>query len=599
MIKIFKYLKLKDWLELILVLGLVIVSVYLDLKTPEFMSEITTLTLAGGTTADILIQGVYMLLCSFGSLFAVVIVSLFASKIGARLSRTLRAETFNKVSEFSMEDINHFSIPSLITRSTNDITQIQTSFIMGVSIVLKAPILAVWAILKIINKNLTWTAATGIAVVILLVFIGCLMAYVVPNFKKIQKYTDDLNSVSREGLTGVRVVRASNGEDYQAGKFETTNNNITKTNLKVSRGFTTMMPFITIIMNGLTLSIYWIGAVLINNSAPILVGNVFDEAALTARFTTFSDMVVFSSYAMQIVMAFMMLTMIFMILPRAEVSSKRILDVLNRKDSLEPGKVSKFESNNSGTIKFKDVTYKYPDAEDAILMNINLEIKKGQTVAFIGSTGSGKTTLINLIPRFDEATKGTVSVNGVNVSDYDKEYLNNKIAFIPQKAVLFEGTIKSNVLFGKSETEFTKKDLTEAIRVSCAEEFVLSKEKKYDSVIEQNGNNLSGGQKQRLAIARAIARKPEIIVFDDSFSALDYKTDKVLRKNLDEYLKDTTKLIVAQRIGTIKNADQIFVMDKGKIVASGTHKELLNSCSLYLEIAESQFSEEELANERK
>ena len=601
MIRIFRFLRSKDYLELFIILGLVIASVYLDLKTPEYMSTILQeLNKEGGATAvEILIPGGKMLLCTLGSLSATVAVSFLASKIGARLSKNIRSATFNKVQEFSMEDINHFSIPSLITRSTNDITQIQTSFIMGVSIILKAPILAVWAIIKIVNKNIEMSTATGIAVVALLVFIGSLMSYIVPKFKKIQKYTDDLNEVARETLTGVRVVRASNAESYQDEKFATTNNNITETNLKVSRGFTTMFPFITLIMNGLTLAIYWIGSTLINNSAPVFSNGTVDIAAATTRGELLGDTIVFSSYAIQIIVAFMMLTMIFMILPRAKVSAGRINEVLDRNDSLDDGSLKETSAPLVGSIEFKNVSYKYPEADEPILTDVNLDIKQGETVAFIGSTGSGKTTLINLIPRFDDATIGEVLIDGVNIKEYSREYLNKKIAFIPQKAVLFEGTIRSNVLFGQAENEFEESDLVEALRVACAEEFVLSKEDTYDSEIEQNGNNLSGGQKQRIAIARAIARKPEIIVFDDSFSALDYKTDKVLRANLNEYLKDTTKLIVAQRIGTIKHADQIFVLEQGKIVGHGTHKELLENCSVYLEIAESQFSEEELINERK
>lgn len=601
MIRIFRFLKSKDYLELVAILGLVIVSVFLDLRTPDYMSEIIQrLNQEGGTTVrEILIPGGNMLLCTLGSLVATVLISFLASKIGARLSKTLRAATFNKVQEFSMEDINHFSIPSLITRNTNDITQIQTSFIMGVSIILKAPILAVWAIIKIVNKNLVMSSATGIAVAALLVFIAALMSYVVPKFKKIQKYTDDLNEVARETLTGVRVVRASNAEDYQDNKFANTNNNITKTNLQVSRGFTTMFPFITLIMNGLTLAIYWIGSSLISNADPILNNGAIDPSAWQNRGEILGNTIVFSSYAIQIVVAFMMLTMIFMILPRAKVSAGRLNEVLDRTDSLDNGSLKENENDLKGNIIFEDVSYKYPEADDPILTNVNLNIERGQTVAFIGSTGSGKTTLINLIPRFDDATIGNVLIDGINIKDYDREFLNKKIAFIPQKAVLFEGTIRSNVLYGEVDDEFSEDDLVDAVRVACAEEFVLSKDDTYDSEIEQNGNNLSGGQKQRIAIARAIARKPEIIIFDDSFSALDYKTDKVLRANLNSYLKDTTKLIVAQRIGTIKQADQIFVLEEGKIVGHGTHKELLNNCSVYLEIAESQFSEEELKNERK
>jgi ATP-binding cassette subfamily B protein len=588
MIKILKYLRAIDWLFLLIVVGFVVCGVWLDLKMPDYMKEITSLTQTGGTTSEILVQGGYMLACCLGSLVCTIIVSFLGAKIGSSLSRNLRSQMFAKVGDFSKDEINKFSIPSLITRSTNDITQIQTAVIMGVQVIIKAPILATWAIIKILGNNLTWSMITLIAVILVLSFISIVMSIVVPRFRIIQSEIDDVNSVARENITGIRVVRAYNAEKYQEEKFGVVNEKLMNTQLSTGHTFAFLFPYITMIMNTLTLTIYWVGAYLISSSA-----DFYDKIDL------FSDMIVFSSYAIQVIYAFVMLTMVFMILPRAQVSAKRLREVLTTKSSLTEGTLG-YDTEEKGSIVFKNVSYKYPNAEEAVLNNISFSVKKGETVAFIGSTGSGKSTLINLIPRFYDATSGTIDIDGNDIKDYKITSLSDKIAFVPQKPILFAGTIRSNVAYGETNNgEITEEDIEKAIKYSCAEEFVLTKEDTYDAVIEQNGNNLSGGQKQRLSIARAIARNPEIIIFDDSFSALDYRTDKDLRDNLNKYLKNTTKLIVAQRIGTIKDSNKIIVLDEGKIVGMGTHKDLLKTCKVYLEIAQSQFSEEEINNELK
>lgn len=588
MIKILKYLRSIDWLYLVVIVGFVTCGVWLDLKMPDYMREITSLTQTGGTISEILVQGGYMLACCLGSLMCTVVVSFLGAKIGSSLSRNLRSEMFAKVGDFSKDEINKFSIPSLITRSTNDITQIQTSIIMGIQVVIKAPILATWAIVKILGNNFTWSMVTLVAVVLVLTFVAVVMSMVVPRFRRVQKEIDDVNAIARENITGIRVVRAYNAEKYQEKKFSTVNNKLMHTQLANGHTFAFLFPYITFIMNSLTLVIYWIGAYLISNSA-----DLFDKIDL------FSDMIVFSSYAIQVIYAFVMLTMVFMILPRAQVSAKRLREVLNTKSSLKDGNLSS-DTKERGKVVFKGVSYKYPDAEEPVLKDISFSIDKGQTVAFIGSNGSGKSTLINLIPRYYDATEGEIEIDGEDIKNYKISSLSDKIAFVPQKPILFAGTIRSNVAYGETkDKKISDSDVKKALKYSCAEEFVLSKEGKYDAVVEQNGNNFSGGQKQRLSIARALVRNPEIIIFDDSFSALDYRTDKTLRDNLNKYLKNTTKLIVAQRIGTIKDADKIVVLDEGRVVGIGKHKDLLNSCKVYLEIAQSQFSEEEISNELK
>jgi len=485
-----------------------------------------------------------------------------------------------------MEEIKNFSVSSLITRTTNDITQIQMLISMGLQLMIKAPITAVWAVTKILGKSIEWSAITAIAVVILLITIGILMSIVMPRFKIVQGLIDKINSVTRENLTGIRVVRAFNAEDYQEEKFENVNTKLTNQQLFNQKAFNVMSPVMNLVMHGLTLSIYFIGAILIK------------EALLSDKIVLFGDMIVFSSYAMQVIMSFLMLAMIFMMIPRASVSAKRINEVLNTNISIKDGHLTTNIKDLKGTVEFKNVSFKYPDADEYILKDISFKAATGETVAFIGSTGSGKSTLINLIPRFYDVTDGEILINGVNVKDYSEEYLNNIVGYVPQKAVMFSGTVESNIAYGSStDGKPTNKKIEEALKVSQAYEFVSKLDKKEKSHIAQGGTNLSGGQKQRLSIARTVARNPEIYIFDDSFSALDYKTDSVLRKELKKYTKDATSLIVAQRIGTIMHADKIIVLDKGRCVGIGTHKELMKNCKVYKEIALSQVSKEELDNE--
>jgi ATP-binding cassette subfamily B protein len=515
-----------------------------------------------------------------------VIVGFFASRVAATLSKRLRALQFERVESFSMEEINRFSTASLITRSTNDITQVQMIVAMGLQIVIRAPIMATWAILKIAGKSWQWTGATGVAVAFLLVMVMIIVIIAVPKFKKIQSLTDNLNRVTRENLTGVRVVRAYNAEDYEEAKFEKANLELTNTNLFTSRMMAIIMPGIGLILNGLTLSIYWIGAILIS------------EAGLMDRMVIFSDMIVFSAYAMQVVMAFMMLTMIFILWPRASVSARRIIEVIDTKPTIIDGNVTTSPSSLAGEIEFRNVGFKYPGAAEYVLKDIKFKAHKGETIAFIGSTGSGKSTLINLVPRFYDAIEGEVLIDGVNVKDYTQRELHNKLGYIPQRAVLFSGTVTSNVAYGDNgKGQSTPDDVKKAIEIAQGTDFVEIMEGGYDAAFSQGGINVSGGQKQRIASARAINRKPEIYIFDDSFSALDYKTDRQLRSALKRETANTTTLIVAARIGTIKDADRIIVLDEGRVVGNGTHKELLKSCSDYQEIAYSQLSKDELDNE--
>ena len=585
MLKLLKELNKKDWFFAFISFVLIIVQVWLELKMPDYMSEITKLVQTKGVLmSDILTQGGYMLLCAFGSLVSAIIVGYLISNIAASFSMRTRKRLFEKVENLSMEEVKNFQASSLITRTTNDITQIQMFIAMGLQLLIKSPITAVWAVTKILGKNLTWSMITAIAVVILLVTILVLMIIVMPRFKIVQNLIDKINGVTRENLTGIRVVRAFNAEKYQEDKFEKVNNDLTKNQLFNQKAFSVMQPVMYLVMYFLTLSIYFIGAGLIESA------NMADKISL------FGDMVVFSSYAMQVIMSFLMLAMIFMMLPRANVSAKRVNEVLDTVISVKDGKGAK--AKEVGTVEFKNVSFKYPDAEEYLLEDISFKAKKGETIAFIGSTGSGKSTLINLIPRFYDATKGEVLVDGVNVKEYKLKDLYNKLGYIPQRAVMFNGTVSSNIAYGENgKGEITKEKIKDAVKVAQAEEFVSKMENTYDAHIAQGGTNVSGGQKQRLSIARAIARDPEIYIFDDSFSALDYKTDSVLRKELKKYTKDATILIVAQRIGTIMNADKIIVLDNGKCAGIGTHKELLKTCDVYKEIALSQLSKEELENE--
>jgi ATP-binding cassette subfamily B protein len=583
--KILKNFAGKDIALAVVAVAFIVASVWMELTIPEYMSEITVLVQTPGSTMrDILIAGGKMLLYAFGSLVATVIISVCAAKLAMTLGTTLRARLFHKVQSFSMEEIGHFSTASLITRTTNDVGQVQMFIVMGLQMIIKAPIMAVCAIYKIAGKAWQWTFSTAVAVVILLAVVTICVAVSMPKFKKMQQLTDNLNRVTRENLTGLAVVRAYNAEHYQEKKFEDANDELTRTNLFAQRTMSFLMPSIQLVMSGLALAIYWLGAVLIN------------QADMMDRLTLFSDMMVFSQYAIQVVMSFMLLVMIFMILPRAAVSANRINEVLDTEATIQDGIRTEGEPGKKGEITFNHVSFRYPDAEGNILDDISFTAKQGETVAFIGATGCGKSTAVNLIPRFYDATEGEVLVDGVNVRDYTQKALRNKIGYISQKATLFSGTIRSNIAFGDNGQKTPDDgDVKEAVATAQATEFVEKLENTYDGYVAQGGSNLSGGQKQRISIARAIARKPEILVFDDSFSALDYKTDRVLRRRLDESCKNTTRIIVAQRIGTIRDADKIIVLDEGKIVGMGRHDELMDGCEVYRQIALSQLSKEELA----
>jgi ATP-binding cassette subfamily B protein len=585
MLKLLKNLEPKEWFLFGISLMFIIAQVWLDLELPDYMSDITRLIQTPGSEmSEIITAGAWMLLCALGSLATSIVVAGIAARIAADLSARLRANLFDKVQSFSMEEISNFSTASLITRSTNDITQVQMLIVIGLQLLVKAPILAVWAILKITGKSWQWTLATGASVALLVLIVAVSVTLVLPKFKKLQQLTDNLNRVSRENLNGLRVIRAYNAESYQEEKFASANNELTRTNLFANNVMTTLMPSISLIMSGLSLSIYWIGAVLIQ------------AAEGTAKMGLFSDMIVFSSYAMQVVMAFMMLIIIFILLPRAQVSAKRINEVLETAPSLKNGSITHFPVKREDELEFRGVSFKYPDAEDYVLENISFTAKQGETVAFIGSTGCGKSTLVNLIPRFYDATEGEVLVNGINVKEYDQQVLRNKMGYVSQKAVLFGGTVASNIAFGENGAgEVLSSDIVDAVYTSQSSEFVEKLEGNYEAHIAQGGSNLSGGQKQRLSIARAIARRPEILIFDDSFSALDYKTDRKLRSELKKEAHASTMLIVAQRIGTIKDADKIIVLEAGQIAGMGTHDELMQTCSVYQEIAYSQLTKEELA----
>ena len=578
MFKLLKKLRKKDFLLILVCAGLIVFQVWLDLKLPDYMSEITQLVQTeGNTMSEILTAGGKMLLCAFGSLAAAVIVGFFASYIAATFSKIIRKDIFEKVENFSEGEVKKFSTSSLITRTTNDVSQIEMLVAMGLQLIIKAPITAIWAVSKILGKSFTWSAVIGGGVLILLLTLTFLMIVVLPKFKIVQKLLDKINGITRENLTGIRVVRAFNAEDYQEKKFEETNSKLTKIQLFNQRTFGIMQPIMYLIMYFSTLAIYFIGAYMI------------DASLMSEKVGIFGDMVVFSSYGMQVIMSFLMLAMIFIMYPRAAISADRINEVLDEDFAIKDGSVTKSDPKLTGTVEFKDVSFKYPDADEYILKDITFKAEKGETIAFIGSTGSGKSTLINLIPRFYDVTDGEIIIDGVNVKDYKLEYLHNKIGYIPQKAVIFSGSVSENVAYGESDKKITKEDVVKAIEVAQGKEFVESMPDKYDSYLAQRGTNISGGQKQRISIARAIARRPEIYIFDDSFSALDYKTDFTLTK-------DATTFIVAQRIGTIMNADKIIVLDKGTCVGMGTHEELLKSCDVYKEIALSQLSEEELRN---
>ena len=585
---IFKQLKKKEWLLMVLIVALICGQVYLELLIPDYMSEITRLVqVETGTLNGILIAGAKMLVCAITSTILASVTGFIVARISSSVSMRLRSEIFSKVQSFSTNEIKKFSTASLITRSTNDITQIQNFFVMGLSALIRAPIMAIWAIVKISGKSYQWSIATLVAVLVLFVAVITITSFVIPKFRKMQTLTDNLNRITRENLIGLKVVRAYNAENYQEDKFNRANDELTNTNMSAHRMLSVMSPLMSAVMSGLPLAIYWIGAYLINSAGAV------------EKLTIFSDMVVFSSYAIQIVMSFVMLVMVFIMLPRASVSARRISEVLNTNSSIVSGAGVVVQEKDKGTVEFKSVSFKYPDADEYILQNVNFKVKKGETIAFIGSTGSGKSTLINLVPRFYDVTEGEVLVDGNDVRDFDLTDLRDRIGYVSQRAVLFSGSVLSNVAFGGGEVKPDEESVEKAIDISQSAEFVSKMEYGLNARISQGGKNVSGGQKQRLTIARAIAKKPEILIFDDSFSALDYKTDKTLRSELKSELGDTTLLIVAQRIGTIKDADQIMVLDEGKVVGLGTHKSLLKTCDVYREIAHSQLSEEELNASKK
>lgn len=579
---ILKYLRVREWLGIAACVVLIAFMVYLELEIPGYMSTITTEIVSPDTDMDVVYgDGGMMLLCAFASLVVSIIVGCIAAWIATSFSRRLRDLEYARVQSFSLEEMDRFSTSSLITRSTNDITQIQMTTSMGLMIIIRAPIMAVWAITKILDKNWEWTVATAVGVVAIVTIISVIMLYAIPRFKRIQGLTDNVNRVTRENLAGIRVVRAYNAESYQEAKSEKANVELTDVNLSANRALAVMFPTMMLVMNGLSLAIYWIGAILI------------DAAGMPMeRLTLFSDMVVFSSYAMQVVMAFIMLVMIFMILPRAMVASKRIQEVINTEPSIRDGAGA--DVPREGTVEFRDVSFRYPGTSGDVLHNISFTASKGETVAFIGATGSGKTSVVNLIPRFYDVTGGQVLVDGVDVREYKLDDLRDRIGYVPQKAFMFKGTVDSNVRYGDGSDEVTEEQVRRAVRIAQAAEFVESKEGTYRSEVSQGGSNLSGGQKQRLSIARAVCRDPEIYIFDDSFSALDYRTDRILRETLRSEISGATTLIVAQRIGTIMDADRIVVLDDGAVVGMGRHEELLRTCPVYLDIARSQLSDEEL-----
>jgi ATP-binding cassette subfamily B protein len=584
MFKILKYLKSKEWLMVAASLCLVVIQTWLDLKLPDYMAAITVnIQTAGSPMSAIYSAGIRMLLCTLGSAATTIGLGWFGAHIAARFSQRLRAAIFHRVEAFSMEELSTFSTASLITRSTNDVTQLQQFVVMFIQMVLRAPIMAVWALGKISVSSWRWTTLTGGAVVILLIMILSVFSYVLPRFRKIQTLTDNLNRVARENLTGIRVVRAYNAEKYQENKFNTANTDIMNNHIQTMRAMSIVQPGIGLIQSCLTLGIYWVGAYLIN------------EAAAPEKIGLFANMVAFSSYVMMVLMSFMMLTMLFIQLPRVMVSVRRVNEVLDTKPKILDGKIESSPEGITGEVEFRNVSFKYPDAEDYVLKDISFKVNKGETIAFIGSTGSGKSTLINLVPRFYDVTEGQVLIDGIDVRDYTQAALRNKLGYVPQKPLLFSGTVATNVGYGDNGREPpTEEDIRKAVAVAQSTDFVEGMEGQYEAHVAQGGTNLSGGQKQRLAIARAVCRKPEIYIFDDSFSALDYKTDRLLRKALKKETAGVTSMIVAQRIGTIRDADKIVVLDSGRLVGIGTHDELMKTCEVYREIAYSQLSKEEL-----
>ena len=585
MLKLFKNITKKDLFFILCCVSLVAFEVWLELKIPDYMSKITVLIeTPGSLIKDVLKEGGLMLSCAFGSLIATIIVTYLASILSSDFSYNIREQIFNKVQKFSTAEMKKFQVGSLITRTTNDVTQIEMLIAIGLQAFVKAPIMAVWAVTKILNKSIELSKLTGCCVAVLLVFVAIVMSIVIPKFSKIQKLTDKINQLVKEHITGIRVIHAFNAEKYEENKFNAVNRDLTNTFLFNQRIFSLMNPVMNFVMHFLSLGIYFIGAILI------------DKANMLDKLTIFSNVVVFTSYGMQVIMSFLMLAMIFMVIPRAQISAKRINEILNEKISIISGNKTGKDSKGTGTIEFKNVSFKYPDADECILENISFDVKRGETVAFIGSTGSGKSTLVNLIPRFYDVTEGAILVDGIDIREYKLEELHNKIGYVSQKAFMFTESVKNNVAYGDSGFKIHDDEIKKALKVAQAEDFVKQMEGGYNAHIARGGTNISGGQKQRINIARAIAKNPEIYIFDDSFSALDYKTDATLRKELKKYTKDATSLIVAQRIGTILNSDKIIVLDSGKCIGIGTHRELMKTCKVYKEIALSQLSEEELNN---
>lgn len=584
MIKIFKNLNKKDYFLMPIIILLIVLQVYLELRIPEYMIQITTLVKTNGTINEILTQGIYMTSCAFLSLISSVVVGYIIANITANFSLNIRRKLFTKVNDFSFEEIKKFSTSSLITRTTNDVTNLEMLLSMGLQLLIKAPITAIWAIKKILGKNFTWSVVTGSAVLVLIIMIVVLVILVLPKFKLVQKLIDKINGLTREHLKGIRVIRAFNAEEFHENKFEHQNKKLTDTQMFNQKVMSITSPVMYLIMNGVSLAIYFTGAYML------------DSALFAEKIDLFSNMVVFTSYAMQVISSFLMLAMIFIMYPRASISADRINEVLDTKCKIKDGKIS--EGKTKGKVEFKNVSFKYSDSDEYVLKDVSFTAEPGMTVAIIGSTGSGKSTLINLITRFYDVSEGSVLVDDVDVREYKLSSLYDKLGYVSQKAILFSGSIKDNVSFGKkSDYEVTDDKIESAIKVSQSEDFVLKLKDKYNSSVSQGGTNLSGGQKQRISIARAIARDPEIYIFDDSFSALDYKTDYILRRELKKYTSTSTNIIVAQRIGTIINSDMIIVLDKGVVVGKGTHKELMKNCNVYKEIAYSQLSKEELEHE--
>ncbi len=582
MFKVFKYLKPVDWLLVTCCAGFVVLQVFAELKMPEYVSAITLCMKTGAPTSEVWINGAFMLLCALGAAGSLLIVGFFASFVGARIAKRLREELYDKVTDFSLADVNRFSVATLITRSTNDVTQVQMLFAMGLQFMFRAPIMAVWAIIKLVQYNWQYSALTAVGVGVIVVLSGIVVGYAMPKFKKIQRMTDDINRIMRELLTGVRVVRAYNAERFSEDKFDDANARLTKSNLSVNRALITLNPIINLVMDGVSIGVFWIGAYIIQAQAG------------AARLDAFGNMMSLTMYAIQVISAFLMLVMTFIMTPRAVIAARRITEVLDVKPSVTDPIAPAAIPETKGEIEFNDVSFRYPDAAEPVLEHISFKAERGQTVAFIGATGSGKTSLINLVPRFYDVTAGSVTVDGVDVRAYAQKDLRQKIGYVPQRATLFYGALAENVNYGDLSDKRDETDIRAALDIAQATDFVSEMEGDINAHIAQGGTNVSGGQRQRLSIARAVCRRPEIFIFDDCFSALDLKTDRALRDALAETTADATKLIVAQRVGTVMNADKIIVLENGKQVGAGTHKELLETCSVYQEIANSQLSEEEL-----